>query len=165
MIEYCIYKGIVYEVTINGDLLNLTSYDVNDKQTNGFKEYVDVLGRPHKDIFEKDIAISDVDLVYLKKINAIYKGKEFETYGINSSTLENNYILLFSKNYEDVNNYGFIKHEQFVYQKEVTLEDIDALVEIKKPILKWEDQLESRKLIPNNMIREYLSYYQKLPTP
>ncbi|MEH7379335.1 hypothetical protein V7138_02480 [Bacillus sp. JJ1533] len=157
MSEYCIYKNKVYEVVINGDQLNLTSYDVNDKLTNGFKEYVDVLGRPHKDIFEKDLAISDVDLVFRKKINAIYKGKEFETYGINTSTLENNYILLFSMDYDDVNDYGFTKHEQFVYQKEVALDDIEALVEIKKPILKWKDQPESRKTIPTNKILEYLS--------
>ncbi|THE10568.1 hypothetical protein E1I69_18350 [Bacillus timonensis] len=157
MIEYCIYKGKVYKVTINGDLLNLTSYDVNDKQTNGFKDYVDVLGRHHMDIFIKELAISDADLVYRKTVYAIYKGKEFETYGVDSSTLEKNYILLFSMDYEDVYDYGFLKHEQFVYQKEVLLNDIDALVEIKKPILKWENQPELRKTIPTNMIGAYLS--------
>ncbi|RFB15384.1 hypothetical protein DZB84_13355 [Bacillus sp. HNG] len=157
MSVHCIYKNKVYKVSINGDRLNLISYDENDKLTNGFKEYVDVIGRNHTDIFEKNIAITKVDYVYRQTVNAIYKGKEFETYGIDSSTLEKKYILLFSMDYEDVNDYGFIKHEQFVYQKEVGLEDIDALVEIKKPILKWENQPESRKIIPYNMIRAYLS--------
>ncbi|MDR6999142.1 hypothetical protein [Neobacillus niacini] len=43
--EYCIYKNMVYEVEMKNENLRLFSHDVNDKITNGFNEYVDVLGR------------------------------------------------------------------------------------------------------------------------
>ncbi|MGN7298200.1 hypothetical protein [Ferdinandcohnia sp. SAFN-114] len=152
MSVYAIYQNKNYPVNIRGQVLRLKCVYKN----NGFQELIDLAGNKHKDIFIKEVSFDDVELVYELKINAIFKGKEFETYGVDTSTLENNYILLFSKEYEDVNNYGFIKHEQFVYQKEAKLEDIDSLVEIKKPILKWENQPESRKTIPSNKIQEYL---------
>ncbi|WP_099354317.1 hypothetical protein [Fredinandcohnia onubensis] len=153
MSKYAVYKNKDYSLNIRNNVLRLRS---NIKES-GFSELVDLAGNKHDDIFIKEVSLEDVELVYELKINAIYQGKEFETNGVDSSTLEKNYILLFSMDYEDVNNYGFVKHEQFVYQKEVKLVDIDSLVEIKKPILKWENQPESRKTIPNNKIQEYLS--------
>ncbi|WP_010677573.1 hypothetical protein [Bacillus timonensis] len=151
--KYALYQNKVYPVNFQGQVLCLTS----KFKENGFNELIDIVGNRHDDIFIKEVSLEDVLLVYELKMNAIYKGKEFETYGVDSSTLEKNYILLFSMDYEDVNDFGFRKHEQFVYQKEVALGDIDALVEMKKPILKWENQPESRRTIPNNKIRDYLS--------
>lgn len=153
MSVYAIYQNKNYPVNIREQVLHIISKYKN----NGFQELNDIAGNKHDDIFIKEVTLDDVELVYELKINAVYNGREFETNGVDSSTLEKNYILLFSMDYEDVNNYGFIKHEQFVYQKEVKLEDIDSLVEIKKPILKWENQPESRKTIPSNKIQEYLS--------
>ncbi len=153
MNNYAVYNKKDYSANIRNHVLRLRS---NIKES-GFNELVDLAGNKHDDIFIKEVSLEDVELVYELKINAIYKGKEFETYGVDSSTLEKNYILLFSMDYKDVNDYSFSKHEQFVYQKQVALDDIDALVEIKKPVLKWENQPELRKLIPNNTIQEYLS--------
>ncbi|MEH7388034.1 hypothetical protein V7147_21945 [Bacillus sp. JJ1521] len=153
MSEYAIFKSKIYPVSNHGRVLHL----ISQKIENGFHELIDITGNRHDDIFIKEVSLEEVELVYELKFNAIYKGKEYETYGVDSSTIEKNYILLFSMVYEDVNDYGFRKHEHFVYQKEVALHEIDALVEIKKPILQWENQPESRRIIPHKMIREYLS--------
>ncbi|MEH7225524.1 hypothetical protein V7112_17080 [Bacillus sp. JJ1566] len=153
MSQYSIYQNKIYQVSIHGQVIHL----ISSKKENGFHELIDIVGNKHDDIFIKEVSLDDVELVYELKINAVYCGKEFETYGVDSSNLEKKYILLFSMEFEDVNDYGFRKHEQFVYQKQVALDDIDALVEIKKPILKWENKPETKITIPNNLIREYLS--------
>jgi hypothetical protein len=49
-------------------------------------------------------------------------------------------------------NYGFEKLEQFVFKKDVPLSGIDALVEIKKPILQFEANPEGRNLIHNEIL-------------
>ncbi|MEH7235653.1 hypothetical protein [Bacillus sp. JJ1562] len=151
--QYVIYKNKIYPVNIRGSALRIRS----EIKENGFHELIDLVGNKHDDIFIKEVSLEDIELVYELKLNVIYRGKEYETNGFDPSTLLKNHILLFSMDYDDVNDYGFRKHEQFVFQKEVTLENIDALIEIKKPILKWADQPESRKTIPNNIIQEYLS--------
>ncbi len=47
--------------------------------------------------------------------------------------------------------------EQFVFKENVCLDDIEALVEIKKPILKFHDLTLERRLIPKEKLREYLN--------
>ncbi|MEI2401165.1 hypothetical protein V8V88_38595, partial [Paenibacillus phytohabitans] len=100
MSKYAIYQNKIYPVNPTGQVLRLKSTN----QDNGFHVLTDLAGNKHDDIFIKEVSREDVELVYELKINAIYKGREFETYGVDSSTLEKNYILLFSMEYDDVND-------------------------------------------------------------
>ncbi|MFK9092121.1 hypothetical protein [Bacillus salipaludis] len=152
MSTYALYKQKNYPVNIRGQVLRLRSYN----KESGFHELVDLAGNRHDDIFIKEVSIDDVDEVYELKINVIYKGKEFETYSIDPASLHENSILLFSMDPKDVQDFGFIKHEQFVFQKKIALPDVDALVEIKKPLLKFEAQPESRQMIPSHLIKDYI---------
>jgi hypothetical protein len=43
----------------------------------------------------------------------------------------------------DVDCYGFEKQEQFVFKKDVPLDDIETIIEKKKPILIFEKKLET----------------------
>ncbi|WP_052353852.1 hypothetical protein [Neobacillus jeddahensis] len=56
----------------------------------------------------------------------------------------------------DMDDFGFGKQEQFVFKKGIGLNDVEALIEIKTPILMYEGNPVSRRLIPNNLIKEYL---------
>ncbi|WP_376847645.1 hypothetical protein [Camelliibacillus cellulosilyticus] len=69
-------------------------------------------------------------------------------------------MVLSSRETKDMEDYGFEKREQFVFDKEVSLDDLDALVEIKTPILKFRGMPEERKVIPKSMIMEYI---RKIP--
>ncbi|NLJ98942.1 MAG: hypothetical protein GX320_06735, partial [Tissierellia bacterium] len=53
--------------------------------------------------------------------------------------------------------YGFIKKEQFIFDKNVFLDEIDALIEIKKPILKFSNLKEQKTTIKQKDIRNYIS--------
>ena len=57
----------------------------------------------------------------------------------------------------DVDCFGFEKQEQFVYKKEVNLNDIESLIEVRQPIFIFENLPESRKVIPKEEVRDYLS--------
>ncbi len=154
--KLCLYKKKVYKVHLDNELLILSSSEVSDKVKNGFTDYVDVLGRSHSNFFENKVTIDEVEIVYELQINAIYKGKEFETYAVGSFCLLESHILLFSNVSKDIEEYGFVKEEQFVFKKEISLDEVEALVEIKKPILKFKGMTNSKRLIPNDSILEYI---------
>lgn len=85
-----------------------------------------------------------------------YKGKEFGPYSLGRHILDENEISLFSMDSNDVECFGFEKQEQFVFKKDVPLDDIEMIIEVKKPILIFEDLPESRKVIPRGEIRDYI---------
>jgi hypothetical protein len=152
---YGIFRNKVYKLDVySNQQLELNSNNQNDK-INGFTEYIDVLGNKHNDILVKSVNIDELELAYDIQINAVFKGEEFETYAMGRFSLEQNEISLFMHG-EDVEKYGFHKMEQFVFKKEVSLDDIEALVEIKKPILKFKGIVEERNIIPKNEIAEYI---------
>ncbi|MEH6946106.1 hypothetical protein V7068_03395 [Bacillus sp. JJ634] len=152
---YGVYGNKEYELEVNDGQLELTSHDLNDKQ-NGFTEYVDVLGNKHNDLLIKLVKIDELKLAFEVQLKVKYKGNEYETYSLGMRNLEENRISLVSMDSDDVEKYGFEKQEQFVFKKEVSLDDIEALIEIKKPILTFKENLESRSVIPGNLVREYL---------
>lgn len=98
----------------------------------------------------------EVDLVYELKFLVAYKGKEFEPYSLGRHILDENEIWLFSMDSNDVDCYGFEKQEQFVFKKDVHLDDIESIIEVKKTILIFEDLPESRKVIPRGEVRDYI---------
>ncbi|MEB6551069.1 hypothetical protein MXL46_18635 [Heyndrickxia sporothermodurans] len=152
MSKYAIYSNKSYHLNIRGKILRLTS----EVKESGFQELIDLAGNQRSNIFIKEVSVDDIEMAFDIKINAIYKGKEFETFSIGYFCIEENAISLFSMNYKDVELYGFKKEEQFVFKKDVSLNDIEALVEIKIPILKFEGMPKSRSLIPNQLIKEYI---------
>ena len=58
---------------------------------------------------------------------------------------------------EMAKKYGFTKKEQFIFDKDVSLDKIDALIEIKKPILKFSHLKDQKIKIEQKNIRDYLS--------
>lgn len=83
MSNYAIYHKKAYPLTIRAGVLRLRS----TKKESGFEELVDLAGNRHEDIFIKEVEI-DIEMAYELKVNAIYKGKEFETFSIGPSCLE-----------------------------------------------------------------------------
>ena len=81
---------------------------------------------------------------------------EYECLKVNSETIDENYITIFTSDADVAKKYGFIKKEQFIYEKDISLDEIDALVEIKKPILQFSYLKEQKKEIAQKNIRNYL---------
>ena len=87
----------------------------------------------------------------------IFKGSEYKCLKVNSQTLDINYITIYTSDSDIAKKYGFTKKEQFIFDKDVSLDEIDALIEIKKPILKFINLKEQKIKIEQKNIRDYLS--------
>lgn len=150
--KYAIYNSKKYPVNIRNDKFRLKSH----VPETGFQELVDLGGNKHNDIFIREVILEDIELIYELNHRLIFQGKEYEPFAIGKLVIENGKITLFSNDYLDYEQNGFEKKEQFVFVKEVSLDDIAALVEIKKPILKFKGIDEERNIIPKNEIAEYI---------
>ncbi|MGG0411870.1 hypothetical protein [Peribacillus simplex] len=149
--KYAIYNHKDYLLNIRNDRLRLRTHEPEQ----GFRELVDQTGNK-TNLFIKDVTKEEVDLVYELKFLVAYKGKEFEPYSLDRKILDENEISLFSMDSNDVDCYGFEKQEQFVFKKDVPLNDIESIIEVKKPILIFEELPESRKVIPREEVRDYI---------
>ncbi|MGG0658426.1 hypothetical protein [Rummeliibacillus pycnus] len=152
---YCIYKGKTFILDIYNNTLELISNKREDVN-NGFKEYVDVLGNRQSDILVKEISVDDLEFAYELKYKVIYNNIEFEPWSIGKYILNEEKISLFTSNSDLASLYGFTKEEQFVFKKEIKLNDIEALIEIKIPILKFNHMKEERTRIEQMYIKKYL---------
>ncbi|MEY8730734.1 hypothetical protein AB9M92_00385 [Peribacillus frigoritolerans] len=149
--KYAIYNHKDYLLNIRNDRLRLRTHEPEQ----GFCELVDQTGNM-TNLFIKDVTKEEVELVYELKFLVAYKGKEFEPYSLGRHILDENEISLFSMDSNDVDCYGFEKQEQFVFKKDVPLNDIESIIEVKKPILIFEELPESRKVIPREEVRDYI---------
>ncbi|MFJ5751025.1 hypothetical protein [Peribacillus frigoritolerans] len=149
--KYAIYNHKDYLLNIRNDRLRLRTHEPEQ----GFREVFDQTGNK-TNLFIKDVTKEEVDLVYELKFLVAYKGKEFEPYSLGRHILDENEISLFSMDSNDAACYEFEKQEQFVFKKDVPLNDIEAIIEMKKPLLIFEDLPESRKVIPRGEVRDYI---------
>ncbi|MDM5304486.1 hypothetical protein [Peribacillus frigoritolerans] len=149
--KYAIYNHKNYLLNIRNDRLRLRTHEPEQ----GFRELVDQTGNK-TNLFIKDVTTKEVDLVYELKFVVAYKGKEFEPYSLGRHILDENEISLFSMDSNDVDCYEFEKQEQFVFKKDVPLNDIESIIEVKKPLLIFEDLPECRKVIPRGEVRDYI---------
>ncbi|AAK79994.1 hypothetical protein BJV85_001842 [Clostridium acetobutylicum] len=150
--KYSIYKGKLYLSSIRNMKVRLRSRVYEE----GFKELVDLLGNIHNDIFIKEVTIEDVDIIYNIEYKVIYKGREFIPWAVGKFILDTGKITLGTNDEKEARLYNFKKVEQFVFKKEVEIEEVDALIEIKKPILKFESMGEQVTRIEPKYIKDYL---------
>ncbi|GGA16666.1 hypothetical protein GCM10011384_01970 [Psychrobacillus lasiicapitis] len=153
--KYAKHNNKIYSVNIRNDKYRLKSKE----QENGFKELIDLGGNVHHDIFIKEVTLDEIDFLFELRHRIIYKGKEYEAFSIGELVIDDGKITLFSSDYKDYESNGFEKKEQFVFTKEVSIYEIDALVEIMEPILEFFNFPEERKVIPSNQVKEYLGNF------
>ncbi|OLS38290.1 hypothetical protein BTR22_07335 [Alkalihalophilus pseudofirmus] len=150
MNTFAIYKDKIYPLNIRDGSLRLRS---NIKEE-GFKQSIDIMGNEHNDLFIKDLSEEDVELAFEIEVVVVFKGKEFQLFS--SVSPEDNTVKLISFNPEQAKQFDFEIHEPFVFKKEISFDEVEEIIEIRKPILKWEGQPESRRVIPKESFRAYL---------
>lgn len=151
----CIYKGNVYNADIEEDDIEMTS----EVYVNGFEPYIDVLGNKHLDFFMKVVNVKEIDLLFSQEVLFKFKGIYFEPFAgkITESVLETNSIYLFTASETIAQDYGFTKKEQFVFAKEVSLDHIDEIKIIRKPILMFKNRDILEEIIEKSNIKERLT--------
>jgi hypothetical protein len=140
---------------INNNKIELTSNNIVNRNI-GFQEYVDVLGNSHSDILIKNIDKEELEFAYELNYEVVYNNILFEPWAIGRFCVEQDRISLYTNDPEQAENYGFTKEAKFVYKKEVNLDEIEALIEIKVPILKFSYMKEERTKITQKSMRSYL---------
>lgn len=150
---YAIYKNKVYLANVRESKIRLKTRIAEL----GFNELVDLAGNVHKDIFIKEVDMNNVDMIYEVDYRVLYKRNEYKCLKVAKETLDINYITIYTSDSDIAAQYEFIKKEQFIFDKDVSLDEIDALVEIKKPILKFNYLKEKRTIIEQKDIKDYLS--------
>ncbi|EOO34107.1 MULTISPECIES: hypothetical protein [Bacillus cereus group] len=155
MRDYAIYKNNLYRLNVSVNKLKLIS-NSNESIKYGFKELKFEQGFVSKVIYIKEVDINEVEMAYKLKYKVIYKEKEFVPWAIGKFILEINKIPLGTSDEKEARNYGFEKMEQFVFKKEVPIEEVDALIEIKEYILKFRNMNEKVTRIEQKDIRSYL---------
>lgn len=126
----------------------------------GFHQIVDKHGNFYPNVYVKEVTEKDVDLAYELIIRVEYKGKEFEPFAIGKQVLDKNKITLFTNDYDLMKQYGFYKKEQFVFIKEVPLDEIDLLLEIQKPILGFSGK---QNIVNRIEKRDIVNYIKNMP--
>ena len=134
--KFAVYKNKEYSVDISGNIVML----VSECEDEGFEYYKDVLGNVHTDLFQKEVKRDTVELIYSLSFSTVYKGESFEPLSINKSVVEYNKVVLFTSDENVARKYGFNKKEQFVFEKEVKLDELDEFISIKTPILEFKDK-------------------------
>jgi len=151
-LNYAIYNNKVYIANVRDMKVRLNTRPPEK----GFKELVDLAGNINNDIFINEVDMDEVAFIYELEYKVIYKGKVFEVSSSIKYILEYNRVMLYTKESSIAEQYDFKKKEQFVYEKDVYLNDIETLIEIKKPILKFDYMQEEKTMIDQKDIEGYM---------
>lgn len=151
--SYTIYQGRLYLSNIRNMKVRLRSRLAEE----GFTELIDLVGNIHNDVFIKEVNIEDVDIIYNLEYKVVYKGREFIPWAVGKFILETDKISLGTNDEKEARSYAFEKMEQFVFKKDVPIDELDALIEIKKPILKFQNMKEQFTRIEQKNIRNYIN--------
>lgn len=153
-IMYCQYKQKIYLADLDGDTVEITG----DIKEDGFVPYIDVLGNVHTDIFVKNLDVQDVELLFEQNILIKYCGKYFETFAgkITEDVLQEEKVMIFTSSECIAEEMDFNKKEQFVFTKDIKLEDIEEIKIVNNPISIFAEREIQEIRIEKKDIRKWL---------
>ena len=162
---YCIYKGKKYYFESSKEMIEI----ISDKYEKGFKNYIDITGKMHKNYFSKLISIGELDEIYLEKYRVRYKNMYFEILAFNQKIIVNNKITLFTDNIEIAKKLNFDMYRWPQYLKEVNFDDIKELVITREPLEEYKEKfnnIDTKKIVKSKEeIKEYIREYLKREVP
>ncbi|WP_298835979.1 hypothetical protein [Clostridium sp.] len=150
---FCIYKNKEYSFQVVGENIKITSESCDY----GFEKFVDIMGNIHGNLFSKIVSKHDVDMIYWLTYKVLYENEYFEPLLVDKTLLDTNTIDLYTSNEIYIKKLAFVKKEQFIFEKAVSLETIEELVVIKTPILNFTGQQVNEIRINKVNLRKYLS--------
>lgn len=150
---YCNYRNNKYKAKIQNGKVLLVSKIKQD----GFSDYIDILGKRHNDLFMKELAFNEAEVVYKECIEICFEGVYFQllSFTITKSDIEYNRFTLFTDSEELAKEYKFEKKEQFVFIKEISKEQIQRIKILQKPIKEFETNGIKEIVIEKDEIDEW----------
>lgn len=155
MSDYAVYKSKIYKLDVSDNKLEIIS-NSSESIKHGFKELKFEQGFISKVIYIKEVRIDEIDIAYKVNYKVVYKGREFIPWAVGKFILETDKIPIGTNDEKEAKVYAFKKMEQFVFKKDVPINETDALIEIKKPILNFQNMKEKITRIEQKNIRDYI---------
>lgn len=152
---YAVYNNRLHRLYERDGKIRIVSRNKEE----GFANYVDILGETADDLFVKEVSEDDLDFAYELWYRAEYFGHEFDVFSsIDKKLFEKNVIVLKASFNDDMAKLlDFDHYDRGTLIKRLCFDDIDRLIEVKVPILKFKDMEQTEKEIPKDKIAEHIN--------
>ncbi|MGT2884964.1 hypothetical protein ACVRZS_08600 [Streptococcus ferus] len=154
-----IFKGNLFQASRYQGKIRIGS----DKKSEGFVEYVDVLGNLHKDHFVRLLDERDLDYLYELSYELKYKGRWFHLFtALNPRAISEDYfeIILSFLDLEEkelAEKLGFERTDKFYYTKRLYRKDIEELKVIELPQGIFSSQGKKERILEGEEIDDYFA--------
>lgn len=154
-----IYKGRLFHASRFQGKIRIGS----DIKSEGFVEYVDVLGNLHKDHFVRLLDDRELDYLYELSYELKYKGRWFRLFtALNPQTISEDYfeIILSFLDLEEkklAEELDFERTDKFYYTKRIYRKDIEKLKVIELPQGIFSSQGKKEKILEGQAIDDYFA--------
>lgn len=156
---YGVYKNDSYRILIQNSgtiiLISNIEYDC-------FHKYVNLAGEINNNIFIKEVTENDLEDAYELNCKVIYKGREFDVSSSMANIIKSNKLLIGTLDYPLTEELGgFERVDKYYYEKEVSFDEIDKFLEVKKPLFHFKNTKSvTTREIPKDEIIKYALYIE-----
>jgi hypothetical protein len=154
-----IYKGCSFRASRFQGKIRIGS----DKKSEGFVEYVDVLGNRHEDHFVRLLDETELDYLYELTYELKYRGLWFYlTSSLNTNTISKELFVIGldyfgSEAIELAEELGFERPDKFYFTKKIYRKDIEALKVIESPQGIFSSQGKKERILEGQEIDDYFA--------
>ena len=154
-----IYKGCSFRASRFQGKIRIGS----DKKSEGFVEYVDVLGNRHEDHFVRLLDETELDYLYELTYELKYRGLWFYlTSSLNTNTISKELFVIGldyfgSEAIELAEELGFERPDKFYFTKKIYRKDIEALKVIEIPQGIFSLQGKKERILEGQEIDDYFA--------
>lgn len=155
---YGVYKNNSYRILIQSGTIIL----ISNIEYDGFHKYVNVAGEINNNTFVKEVTKNDLEDAYELNCKVIYKGREFDVSSSMANIIKTNKLIIGTLDYpltEEIG--GFERVDKYYCEKEVSFDEIDKFLEIKKPLFHFKNTKSVIvKEIPKDEIIKYALFIE-----
>ena len=154
-----IYKGCSFRASRFQGKIRIGS----DKKSEGFVEYVDVLGNRHEDHFVRLLDETELDYLYELTYELKYRGLWFYlTSSLNTNTISKELFVIGldyfgSEAIELAEELGFERPDKFYFTKKIYRKDIEAFKIIEMPQGPFSNQGIKVRILEGQEIDDYFA--------
>ena len=154
MADYAVYKNRIYKLKLLSDRMEIFTRS-KDALNDGFKEFKFNQGFISEVIYKKEVTANQLDMICELNFKVVYKRYEFEVV-TDLTAVDNEKIIIYTREPAIADQYDLKKKEQFVYEKDITWTEVEALIVFKKTKEIFQDENEETIRIEPENIKEFL---------
>lgn len=144
----CLYNGVEYDCKVNKGKVTLFTKN----NCKGFSLAKDLLGNDIIGMYSKAVDLNEVEAVYNIVYQVEYCGNYYEVLSLCAENLKSHIVTLVSQNEEIAQKYEFVKHEQFVYYKDIKFDSSTKLKCTKQYVRNSDEFIRSEEISLENYL-------------